>query len=113
MEGQAEGVDFAPKGAEMAQAEIRAERRKRIRRDRAAMAKRALVKGGYLGEQSPEDLTEQDYRAIGASLLADLIYLAATSKVKTSNATLHQICNDASLLVADEFGDNNWIEPES
>ena len=50
------------------------DRRERINRDRAAMAKKALVEAGYL--RADEDDKAADYSGIASGFLADLMHLA-------------------------------------
>jgi hypothetical protein len=115
-------------------------RRLRVRHDRAAMARRALVEGGYLdkkttslqglklvGEPSlnvetasieqigravgdESDVAAKEYRAIVASLLADLVYLAWRDKLKIPSGFLSQAAAEAHEILTEE---NPGVRPDT
>ena len=85
--------------------ELQFARRQRVQRDRGAMARRALVKGGYLDSGTePRELSKEMFRELAADILTDIIALAATSGVGTSAQTVLLAAKDAVDFVDQEFG---------
>ncbi|HVT57374.1 MAG TPA: hypothetical protein VHR45_03155 [Thermoanaerobaculia bacterium] len=56
------------------------DRKERIIRDRAAMARKALTRAGYLeGNEDKEAMKRVDYEELAAGFLADLLHLASSN----------------------------------